>query len=136
MSSVPRDSGAMRSDDVVPVPVEAVTFQVDTLHLLVRDAPAGGVCSAIQTTDDLKALRGRRPSDQVDDRLVVAQRLAPPVRGDEREEAMLDLVPPAGARREMTHRQRPPRLVGQPLQLPFPEPQARSVAPTRIRRDE
>jgi hypothetical protein len=99
----------MRSDDVVPVPMEAVAFQVDTLHLLVGDSPPGGVFSAVQTTDDLQALRGRRPSDQVDDGFVVAQRLASPIRGNEREEAMLDLVPLAGARREMTHRQRPSR---------------------------
>ena len=82
----------MRSDDVVPVPVEAVAVQVDTLYLLVRDPAPGGVFSAIQTTDDLKALRGGRPRNQVDDRLVVAQWLAPPIRGDEREASMLDLV--------------------------------------------
>src|SRR6266496_3491904 len=99
----------MRSDNVVPVSVEAVGFQVDTLHLLIRDPPPSGIFSAVQTTDDLKALRGCRPRDQVDDRLVVAQRLAPPIRGDEREESMLDLVPLTGARREMTHRQRSPR---------------------------
>src|SRR6266849_5995878 len=126
----------MRSDDVVPVPMEAVAFQVDAVHLIVGDSPAGGVFSAVQTTDNLKALGGRRPSDQVDDGFIVAQRLASPIRGDEREEAMLDLVPLAGARREMTHRQRPSRFVGQLLLLPFPQPQARSVAAARIRRDE
>ena len=82
----------MRSDDVVPVPMEAMAFQVDPLHRLVRDPPPGRVFAAIQTTDDLQALRGGRPRDQVDDRLVVAQRLAPPIRGDERKEAMLDLA--------------------------------------------
>jgi len=126
----------MRSDDVVPLPVEAVGFQVDRLHLLVGDPPPRGVFSAAQTTDDLQALCGRCPRDQVGDRLVVAQRFAPPSRGDEREEAMLDLVPLAGARQEMTHRHRPSHFVGQLLQLPFPPPQARSVAPARIRGDE
>ena len=76
MLSVPGDSGAMRPDDVVPVPMEAVEFQVDAVHLIVGDAPPGGVFSAVQTTDDLQALRGRRPRDQADDGFVVAQRLA------------------------------------------------------------
>src|SRR5258707_3597537 len=126
----------MRSDDVVPVPMDAVALQVDSLHLIVGDSPACGISSAVQTTDDLKALRGRRPSNQVDDCFVVAQRLTSPIRGYEREESMLDLVPLAGARREMTHRQCPCRFVGQPLQLPLPQPQTRSLAPARIRRDE
>src|SRR2546427_10144364 len=118
----------MRSDDVVPVPMKAVAFQVESLHLIVGDSPAGGISSAVQTTDDLKALRGRRPSNQVDDCFVVAQRLTSPIRGDEREKAMLDLVPLAGAGREMTHRQGPCRFVSQPLQLPLPQPHTRSVA--------
>src|SRR2546428_13830498 len=109
----------MRSDDVVPVSMEAVAFQVDAVHRLVGDSPPGGVFAAVQTTDDLQALRGRRPRDQVDDGFVVAQRLASPNRGDEREEAMLDLVPPAGAPRGMTHRQRPRRFVGPPPPLPL-----------------
>src|SRR5262245_2767537 len=102
----------MWSDDVVPVPMEAVAFQIYTLHLPVRDPAPGGVFSPVQTTDDLQALRGGRPGDQVDYGLVVAQRLAPPVRGDEREQSMLDVVPLARARREVTHRERPSCLVG------------------------
>ena len=49
---------------------------------------------------------------------------------------MFDLIPLAGARREMTHGQRPPRFVGELLQLPFPQAQARPVAAARVRRDE
>src|SRR5262245_33890038 len=126
----------MRSDGVVPVSVEVVTLEVDTLHLLVGDPPARGVFSTVQPTEDLQAPRRGRPGDQVDDRRVVAQRLAPPIGRDEREEAMFDLVPLAGARREMTHRQRPSRLISKLLQLPFPQSQARAVAAPRIRGDE
>ena len=42
--------------------------------------------------------------DQLDDGLVADQRLAAPVLGDEREQPMLDLVPLAGAGRQMTDR--------------------------------
>src|SRR2546428_10585828 len=73
----------MRSDDVVPVSMEAVAFQVDTVHRLVGDSPPGGVFAAVQTTDDLQAPRGRRPRDQVDAGFLVAQRPATPIPGGE-----------------------------------------------------
>ena len=44
--------------------------------------------------------------NELDDGPIAAQRLAPPVDGDEREEAVFDLVPLAGAWRQMTNRDR------------------------------
>src|SRR2546425_671159 len=52
----------MRSDDVVPVPMEAVAFQVDAVHLIVGDSPACGVFSAVQTTDNLRSRTIDRPT--------------------------------------------------------------------------
>src|SRR5271169_178644 len=49
---------------------------------------------------------------------------------------MLHLVPLARARWEMADRQRQPGLVGQALQLPFPQPQAPAVAATAIGGDQ
>src|SRR3712207_7567213 len=46
---------------------------------------------------------------------------------DEGEQPVLDLVPFAGARREVADAERQARLVGQPLQLPLPQPQPRAV---------
>src|SRR5437899_13057291 len=104
--------GAMRPDHVVPVAVEAVAVNVHGLHLLVRDSATSRVLSAIQTTDDFEAFRGGRAGDQVDDRLVVPQRFTSPVRGNEGEQAVFDLIPLAGARREMTQGERPHRVIG------------------------
>ena len=69
----------MRPDDVVPVPVKPGGLQLDTLHLVIGDPPPGGVAAPVQATDDPQALRRGGPRDQVDDRLVVAQRLPAPV---------------------------------------------------------
>src|SRR3989304_2456754 len=49
---------------------------------------------------------------------------------------MLDLVPLAGARREMTDRNHQSRLLGQLLELPFPEAETGTVAATTIGGDE
>src|SRR6266536_1251005 len=99
--------GATRPYHVVPVAVEAVAIDVHGLHLLVRDSATSRVLSAVQTTDDFEAFRGCRAGDQVDNCLVVPQRFTSPVRGNEGEQAMFDLIPLAGARRKMAHGQRP-----------------------------
>jgi len=51
--------------------------------------------------------------DQLDDHLITDERLAAPVAGDEREQAMLDLVPLARARQQATHGDRNAEFVGE-----------------------
>ena len=70
--------------------------------------------------------------NELDDGPIAAQRLAPPVDGDEREEAVFDLVPLAGAWRQMTNRDRKLELVGQFLQLDLPKAHAIAVAAAAI----
>jgi hypothetical protein len=53
-------------------------------------------------------------------RLVIDQRFAAPVLGDEREQLMFDRVPFAGAWQQMTERNRQPEFIGEGLQLAFP----------------
>src|SRR5436190_21812538 len=53
-----------------------------------------------------------------------------------RKQAMLDLVPLTRPRRKMTHRDGEPGAIGELLQFPLPQAQARSVAPTGIRSDQ
>src|SRR3712207_8625800 len=55
---------------------------------------------------------------------------------DEGEQPVLDLVPFAGAGREVADAERQARLVGQPLQLPRPQPQPRAVAPPAVGGDQ
>jgi hypothetical protein len=56
-----------------------------------------------------------------------------PVPREEGEQAVLDLIPLAGSRREMADRDLQPGFVGQFLQLPLPQPHARSVAASAVR---
>ena len=86
----------MRPDDVIPFAMKRSTAKVDPLHLVVRDSSASGIRAAIQSTADGQAFGRRRRGDEIDDGFVIPQLGAPPVRGDEREEAMLDLVPFTG----------------------------------------
>src|ERR1700730_1450808 len=51
------------------------------------------------------------------------KRLAAPIRGDEREQPVFNLVPFAGARRKVTNGNRKARFIRELLQLQFPEPQ-------------
>jgi hypothetical protein len=75
-------------------------------------------------------------ADQLDYRLHCHQWLAAPVLGDERKEPMFNLVPFAGARREMTHSQCQVHLVGQLLQGGLPQLGATAVAATAVGRDQ
>ena len=76
---------------------------------------------------DVEAGAGAGGGDQADDDLVADERFAAPVLADEREEAMLDLVPLAGAGREVADGDRQPALVGEPLQLGLPQTGAVAV---------
>ena len=97
---------------VVPFAVELVGLQVDMGKLFIRDLASDGVFAVIQATCDLQALGCSRPSNQPHHRLVIAQRLAAPVGGNEGKQPVLHLVPFARARREMADRQCQPGLVG------------------------
>ena len=108
-------------DDIVPVAMELVTLQIDSLHLFVGDSPPCGILPTIEATRDLQTLGRGRLGNEVHDGLVIPQRLTPPVRRDERKESMLDLVPFAGARRKVANGKRKPGFIGQALQLQLPE---------------
>src|SRR5882762_2986295 len=65
-----------------------------------------------------------------------SQRTGRPVLADEGEEAVLDLVPLAGAGRQVADRNVEVELVGQFLQLAFPQPDPRAVAAPAIGGDQ
>jgi hypothetical protein len=64
---------------------------------------------------------GRRV-DQLDNDLIADQRPAAPVRRDRTEQPMLNLVPPAGPRREVADRDRQGHLGREPDELDLPRP--------------
>jgi len=116
--------------------VEIIPLEVNRCHLLRGRLEARGVGMRVKTARDGQTGRRGRRRDQAQDHRVADQGLTAPVLGDEGEQAMLNLVPLARAGREVAHRDLQAGFVGQPLQLPLPEPQARSVAATAISRDQ
>src|SRR5205085_6435586 len=98
-------------DRVVPIAMERVAREADASQLLVGDLDPTSVVPAIDLAPYSEPGRRGGRRDQADDGGVRQQRLASPVLGDEGEEAVLDLVPLAGPRRQMAHRDREPRLV-------------------------
>src|SRR6267143_3155055 len=90
-----------RLDHVVPFAVEVVSLDVQRAELLRRDLLAGRIPTAIEPSADDETASVGRVADQVDDGLVCPQGTATPVDRDEGEQPVLDLVPLAGARREV-----------------------------------
>jgi hypothetical protein len=123
---------ASSHDRVVPITVEWIRHETDVRHLSVGDLDLVGIASAVEDAADSQTCRGTPVRNQLDDRLVGQQRLTSPVLGDEREEPMLDLVPLARSRREMGDQNAKARLVGQLLQLPFPQAYSAAVASTAV----
>jgi len=72
---------------------------------------------------------------KVHDRFVVPQWLASPIGRDEGKEAGLDLVPLAGPGRKMTDRNGQAGVIGEVLQLQFPQAQASAIASPAVRRN-
>jgi len=83
----------VRLDDVVPLGVKLTAVEVQGLHLGVWDPDLRRVGALVKAGVDLEPAGVRGPGDQVDDRLERHQRLAAPVHRDEREQAVLNLVP-------------------------------------------
>src|SRR6185437_210407 len=110
----------VRRDGIVPLAVEIVTRDVDRLHLSFSDLEAFGVEVSIDLAAYFETCFGARRADELNDDLMTDQRLAPPVHGDEGEQAMLDLVPFAGARRQVGHGYFQVGLIGEALQFALP----------------
>src|SRR3989304_7013253 len=89
------------ADHIVPFPMERLRGKADRLHFFARPSWARRILAPVEATGDGQPLRGGGARDQAHDRLVVPQRLATPIRGDEREQAVLHLVPLAGSRWEV-----------------------------------
>jgi hypothetical protein len=70
---------------------------IDGSEFVVGDLDAGRVDHGIELAADLETGFGSCRADQLNNDLMADQRLSAPVAGDEGEQAMLDLVPFAGA---------------------------------------
>src|ERR1700682_5650129 len=123
-------------DDVVPITVEVVSFNLQLAKFLGRDLLACRIAATIEARahDEPAAIRG--VANQVDDRLVGAQRAAAPVDRDEREQAMLHLVPLARPGWEVADVNGEIELVGDSLQLLLPYVGSITIAAARVGGDE
>ena len=68
-------------NDVIPVAMKRVPFQVHSVKFLIRHIPSGRVFPTIQTAGHLEPFGSRRASDQVYDRLIISKRFTAPIRG-------------------------------------------------------
>ena len=102
--------------------MKVVVLDGDGAHLGVADLDAGRISVGVDLALHLQPGVGGRGGDELDDGLIADERPAAPVLGDEREEAMLDLVPFAGAGRQMADGDGDIEFVGQGLQLALSQP--------------
>jgi hypothetical protein len=110
--------------------------QFELGHLLVTYFDTCFVTRSVQGRADYQAgLRGCA-GNQVDDGLPAHQRFPTPVLRDEAEQAMLNLVPFARARRKMAHEQFQLHLIRQLLQSDLPQARPETVAAASVRRDQ
>ena len=112
--------------------MERVRREVDGSQLSIGDLEAFGILVFIELGTHLEAGIGCGRCDQLDNGAIAAQRLTSPVDGDEGEKAVLDLVPLAGAGRQMADRDGKLQLVGQLLKLDFPQAHTIAVAAATI----
>jgi len=74
-----------RRDRVVPRWMNFVASEPDLVELLVGDFDSGLILVGVQHCLDFKTGARRGTTDQIDDRLVIDQRLSSPVQTDKRE---------------------------------------------------
>jgi hypothetical protein len=116
--------------------MKLVTLDLQLSQFLLGDLLAGGIAPTIKSGahDETTSVGG--VADEVDDGLVGPQRAPAPVDRDEREQAMLHLVPLAGAGRKVADVDRYVELVGDALQLVLPDVRPVAVATPGVGGDE
>src|ERR1700738_5044586 len=115
-------------DGVVPFAVELGAFEVDGGHVCVRYDNAARGLAGVEFTAHSEAGFGGSGRNQLDDHPIGDEWLGAPVLADKGKEAVLDLVPLAGAGRQVADHDVEAELVSQLLQLALPEPHPRPVA--------
>ncbi len=116
-------------DRVVPVAVKAMPLEAYRRQLRIGDGDATRVLAAVEFRPNAESGPTVRRANEAHDRGQVDEWGAAPIHRDVREHPMLDLVPLARTRRKVTDRDHQARPIGQTLQFPLPQPEARPVAP-------
>src|SRR5260370_33247579 len=108
--------------------MEVIVVESQLSEFLVRYLLAGRIGAAIKSGAHDEATSVGRVADEVDDGLVGPQRASAPVDRDKREQAVLDLVPLAGAGRKVADVDRHAELFGDAVQLVPPHRRPVDVA--------
>jgi hypothetical protein len=112
--------------------MEISTDDVDRSHVLISYDDAFWIGVGVEFTMDLEIRISGSGAYEVDNDAIADQPFGVPVYRDEREQAVFDLVPLAGARRQVVDANVDAKLIGETLQFAFPQAQARAVAATAI----
>ena len=122
-------------EGVFPLAVKIVSDDVKRLEFLIAHFDASRIGVGVLDGSDDQSLLAGGMRDELNDRFKRDQGLGTPVDGDVGEEPMFDLVPFAGSRRKMTHRDAESGLVGQPLHLTLPQAAACGIGAASISGD-
>ena len=126
----------MRFDRVIPLAMKGITHDVEGLEFSVADGEAGRIRLAVLDSRDLQSLLSGRMRNQLNHRFQRRERFGTPIDGNERKEAVLDLVPFARCRRIMRDRDRELFFIGQGLQGLLPQLVTHAIAASSISGDE
>ncbi len=114
--------------------MKGITHDVEGLELSVADVEAGRIRLAVLDRSDVQSFLGARMRDQFNHRFQRHERFGTPVDGNERKEAVLDLVPLARRRGIMRHGDRELFFISQGLQGLLPQLVAHAIAASPHRR--
>src|SRR5208283_1949652 len=129
-------SELMRSDDIVPFAMKPIRLKIDGLHFFFADFAAGRIFAAVQSACHFQSFSGRRLGNEMDNGFVIPQWFAAPIRRDKGKKAVLDLVPLARPRGEMTDRDGQAGFIREGLQLQLPQAQPPGIAPSAVGRNQ
>src|SRR5262245_37558467 len=115
--------------------MEIGVFEPKITHHRLRYTNLERIASSVEARANFQAGRCPSASDELDDRFMTGQWTTTPVERDLRKEPMLDLVPLAGAGRQVRHMDLQAAVVRELLQLGLPKPIAGTVAAASIRDD-
>src|ERR1700730_11866698 len=113
--------------------MELIPCDVEALHLGFADFDALLVAACVERTRNFQTGLGRRRANQLDHGKAIRERPAAPILRDVAEQPVLDLVPLRCARRIVVDADHESALIGQLLQLDFPEP--RTIRAAAVCRD-
>ena len=116
--------------------MEVGLSQVDGAQLFVGYHDTCGVVRRVKFGVYSQTLGRRRIGDTANDHLKAQQRTTSPILSDMSEHSVIDLVPFPRARQEVTHMNRYPQPISEPVQRRVPTAGTAAAAPAAVVRDQ